>query len=602
MPFVPDPPSSSGHFVPDQTPPTSEPTGTQDSTILGRALGGAIEPLAQMATSAIAAPIAGIAGLGTAAGSALGMTDEKPGDVVRSVESGLTYQPRSVGGKAASKVIGYPFEKLAQASQAAGGKVTDILSKVPALRGAPAALAGTGIDTALQALPMLLGARPGAAALERAPDILPRPSAPSGPMAEATAKARASGFVLPPTETRPSLLNRIIEGWGGKSNVEQAASIKNQPKTNALARKAIGLKPDAPINPTTLNAVREDAGKSYASVKNSKTPIEFDKEFIDAIDRMAGDYRGAQQRFPGLFKNDLIANLRQSILAPERIEKEALPGAQAPPIFSTIEKSASTQPFNFSKKTGGASGNIRQTLEQAAAQTPGPHSFGGSEPAAPFIPVPIHKMPSMTTAQAIETVKKLRYNATQRLTGRNFENPDSRALGFAERRAADAMDSLIERRLDEAGEKGLSQQYRKARIRIAQSYDVEAAHNQFTGNVDARKMAMIAGKRPLSAELRDIAEFGGAFKQVARPPESFGGHPGINPLDVGLALVEAASSGNPKWIGSVLARPAAAKIATSAPYQRRFTGPPSAPSSVSPNLLSMLLGGMQGTQNIPSSP
>ena len=165
------------------------------------------------------------------------------------------------------------------------------------------------------------------------------------------------------------------------------------------------------------------------------------------------------------------------------------------------------------------------------------------------------------------------------------------------------MDSLLERRLEEVGKKDLANNYRKARVRIAQSYDIGAAYNEFTGNVDARKMAMIAGKKPLSAELRDIAEFGGAFRQVARPPETFGGHPGINPLDVGLALVEAASSGNPKWLGSIFARPLAAKVAASAPYQRRFAAPPGGPSpSLSPELLRMLLGSMQGTQNLPSGP
>src|SRR5574340_1558613 len=95
--------ASSNQSPAKTTAPT--PTGTQGSSVLGRAIGGAIEPLAQMATGALAAPIAGIAGLGTAAGSALGMTNRKPGDVVRSVESGLTYAPRSVGGKAASQVI-----------------------------------------------------------------------------------------------------------------------------------------------------------------------------------------------------------------------------------------------------------------------------------------------------------------------------------------------------------------------------------------------------------------------------------------------------------------------------------------------------------------
>lgn len=594
MPFVPDSVQPIGRFVPDKAAASPAVSHADDNgTSIGDVIGGAIEPNLQLLSGAVAAPVAGIAGLGTAAGRALGMTKKEPGDVVHNVESALTYEPKTRGGKAASEVIGYPFKKLAQGADYAGGKVTDVLSKVPALRGGPAAAAGAGVNTALQSIPMLFGGE-AAKGLEKAPTFLGRPPKPlTDQMTQAVTKAKASGYVLPPTEVRPNLLNRAIEGWGGKTNVEQALSIKNQPKTNAFARKAIGLKPDAPINPTTLGEVREQAGQSYAAVKNSKTPIEFDKEFIDSIDSMAGDYRAAQSRFPGLFRNDLVTTLREAILSPESAEKPVAPGREAPPIMRTLERAAQEQPGP----------RIGRTLEQAASETPGAHAFGEAEGASRAMPVPVQKMPSMTTTQAIETVKKLRHNATQRLSGRSFENPDNRALGFAERRAADAMDGLIERRLEAAGEKSLAAQYRKARTRIAQSYDVEAAHNEFTGNVDARKLAMMAGRRPLSAELRDIAEFGGAFKQAARPPETFGGHPGINPLDVGLALTEMASSGNPKWLGSLFARPLAAKVASSDVFQRRFVNPPGgAGHSMSPALLRLLLVAQQANQNVPRGP
>ena len=510
--------------APSPEKPAAPATGTQGSSVFGRALGGAIEPGLQLATGALAAPAAGIAGLATGAGRVLGMTDKKPGDVVRSVENALTYQPKTVGGKAASEVIGYPFKKLAEGADWAGGKVTDVLSRVPALRGAPAATAGAGINTALQAIPMLFGAKPAASALEKTPRFAPERPAPIGPMAEATSKARSSGFVLPPTETRPNLLNRAIEGWGGKSNVEQAASIKNQPKTNSLARRAIGLKPNAPLDEQTFRAVRKEAGKEYAAVRDNPTPIEMDKEYFSTIESLGGDFAEAKQKFPDLFKSDDIATLKDSLLSSD--------------VYT------------------------------------------------------------MKPSEIISAVQKLRSDANTNLKGANFSNPEKRALGLAQKKAADAMDGLMERRLQQAGHGDLADNYRKARTRIAQTYDVEAATNEFTGNVDARKMASIAGKRPLSAELRDIAEFGGAFKQVARPPESFGGHPGINPLDVGLALVEAASSGNPKWLGSIFARPLAAKVATSAPYQRRFAAPPGGPRPIlSPGLLRLLLGSQQGTQS-----
>lgn len=136
---------------------------------VGDYIGAALEPNLQLLTDAVSAPVAGIAGLGTAAGRALGITNRQPGDVVRSVENALTYSPKTRGGKAAAEVIGYPFKKLADVGQAAGGKTTDVLSKVNALRGGPAAAAGAGVNTAIQALPSLFGAKPAASLLERAP-------------------------------------------------------------------------------------------------------------------------------------------------------------------------------------------------------------------------------------------------------------------------------------------------------------------------------------------------------------------------------------------------------------------------------------------------
>ena len=496
--------------------------------MLGRAIGGAIEPELQMGSAAIAAPVSGLAGLGTMAGRALGMTQREPADVVRSTQNAFTYQPRTVGGKAGAEAIGYPFQKLAQGADAAGGKVTDLLSKLPALRGAPAAGVGTGINTAIQALPMLLGAKPAASALENVPRFTRSSPVSTGPMAEATAKARAGGFVLPPTETRPNILNRAIEGWGGKSNVEQAASIKNQPKTNALARKAIGVKPGSALDEETFKAVREEAGKDYQAVRENKTPIDIDKTYFGDIEGLGKQFSAGKKKFPGLFNSDEITNLKDTLLSSEAY--------------------------------------------------------------------------TLTPEEIIDTVQGLRHQASVNLKGANFVNPEKRSLGMAQKLAANAMDDLLERRLKEHGHNDLAARYKRARIRIAQSYDLENATNDFTGNVDARKLAMLASKRPFSEQLKDIAEFGSAFKQVSRPPESFGGHPGINPLDVGLALVEAASSGNPKWLGSIMARPLAAKLATSDFYQKRFAAPPGgAGKSLSPALLQMLLGGQQGNQ-IPPPP
>jgi hypothetical protein len=123
----------------------------------GTALG---ETVLNLGSQIVALPVAGWAGLATLAGNALGLTDKSAADVVRSVGDALTYQPRGEMGKGTTEIVTYPFQKLAEAGQAAGGKVLDVT-------GSPAA--ATVVDTAINALPMAIG--PAAKAAKRAKGI-----------------------------------------------------------------------------------------------------------------------------------------------------------------------------------------------------------------------------------------------------------------------------------------------------------------------------------------------------------------------------------------------------------------------------------------------
>lgn len=124
------------------------PSAPPDDSMLKRAIGGAVEPLVSLGTGAVAAPVAGLSGIAATIGNAAGLTDKNPGDVVRSVQSAMTYDPKTEGGKAAMGVIGAPLEAISNAADYAGGKVTD-LTRDPML--------GTAVNTGIQALPMLLG-------------------------------------------------------------------------------------------------------------------------------------------------------------------------------------------------------------------------------------------------------------------------------------------------------------------------------------------------------------------------------------------------------------------------------------------------------------
>jgi hypothetical protein len=84
-----------------------------------------LETGANMLSQGVALPVAGLAGIGTAAAKAMGLTDQEPADVVHAVGGALTYQPRGEFGKAATAAVMYPFEKLAEVGQGAGDKVLD---------------------------------------------------------------------------------------------------------------------------------------------------------------------------------------------------------------------------------------------------------------------------------------------------------------------------------------------------------------------------------------------------------------------------------------------------------------------------------------------
>lgn len=89
----------------------------------------------------------------------------------------------------------------------------------------------------------------------------------NNPVKSATLKeAQAAGYVVPPSQVKPSFTTNKLEGIAGKAAVRQEASIRNQDVTNQLAAKAIGLPPETQITEGILNSVRAEAGQAYQAV------------------------------------------------------------------------------------------------------------------------------------------------------------------------------------------------------------------------------------------------------------------------------------------------------------------------------------------------
>lgn len=80
---------------------------------------------ANLASQMVALPVAGLAGLATEAGNALGITEKNGADVVHQVGEAMTYVPRGELGKATAGIVAYPFEKLNEAATYAGEKTRE---------------------------------------------------------------------------------------------------------------------------------------------------------------------------------------------------------------------------------------------------------------------------------------------------------------------------------------------------------------------------------------------------------------------------------------------------------------------------------------------
>jgi hypothetical protein len=122
-------------------------------------------------------------------------------------------------------------------------------------------------------------------------DVVRGPQTTKG-IQEAAKDVVQSGYVLPPTQVKPSLTNRLIEGIAGKTTTAQNASFINQQVTNKLAARSLGLPDDAVITPETLQNIRSNAGQAYENLRLSGR-LKTSPKFIQALDNI-GPYKDAK--------------------------------------------------------------------------------------------------------------------------------------------------------------------------------------------------------------------------------------------------------------------------------------------------------------------
>lgn len=324
-------------------------------------------------------------------------------------------------------------------------------------------------------------------------------------MAQALQSAQELGLVVPPTQARASLGNRLMEGVAGKITTAQNASAKNAPKINAAAAKALGLEADQ-LTPEGIGYVKKAAGVLYDAVGSAGTVT------------------------PG----PAYAKALDEIVAPHLQAAKGFPNAKPSPVIDMVE-------------------SLRSESFDAAA--------------------------------AVAKIKELRSAADDA-----FKPGGAGAdIGRAAKKAAKALEDALEAHLTSIGEPDLLRQFKDARTLYAKAATVGEAINPASNNVDARKLAQkLAKGKPLSGDLKKVAEFAAQFPKAAQPVEGMGSLPQLSPLDWFAGGGIGMATGNPLSLLMVGARPAARAAALSPAVQNRLVQ--SAPINALPAYEALMLG------------
>jgi hypothetical protein len=183
-------------------------------------------------------------------------------------------------------------------------------------------------------------------------------------------------------------------------------------------------------------------------------------------------------------------------------------------------------------------------------------------------------------AVASEALKTVRNKAQTYWNHYNrTADPDSLAIAQALNEKSNMLEGVIDKIATKSGKPELLAALRESRKKIAQSYDLQRALNETTGDVSASTLGKILAKgKPMTDELGQIAKFSRAFPK-------FSGNAASTPA-AGVSKAEALASALLAMLGGSIGGPAGVaagalplmsgptrNLLLSQPYQKMFVNP-----------------------------
>lgn len=458
-----------------------------------------------MVTGLVAKPVSDIAGL-AAMGHDL-ITGDKSGDpqaFKNAVQRDMTYAPHSERGKnfAENNPLALVGKGVDYLGKGAGNVIAGDRSN-PYRAGL-----GDAAHEAINQAPGLIAPafkKPLTARLAGETDALAAAEKQNAARDAALVTARSYGYKFPPSVAKvKDPVSSAAQAGVGSTKMDYGASFENQPVTNKIVSKQLGLPPDEVISSQALAAIRKAAGKPYEDVKVAVPILKTTPKFQLDLQNPNSHFADAIKEFPEYFHDEKIAKLID--------------------ILSKKE---------FSSKA------------------------------------------------AIQLQKKLRQDGNTNMKA--FDDTAKNGLGEAQLNAAKAIDELIDENLAMQAPPGvknftskLSANLATARKKIAQTYAVEGALNDATGNVSAKHLAKLLDDGvPLDGGLKDVATTYKAFEKQMREVDKLPAtaNESLSNWDVTKG-VTAAVTGHPVVGAAMLARPAIKPILLSDWYQALNVKPP----------------------------
>jgi hypothetical protein len=366
----------------------------------------------------------------------------------------------------------------------------------------------------------------------------------------------AAGLAQPSTSTRETLTNIALGGAGGAGG----QYVANKLPGAVRAWQQRGAQEVA-------DQTAQTAQKFAAAQKGNQLGY-----VVPPADLNPGMTSELLSGLSGKIKTAQVASQRNQAVT-DKLARQALGLADdaqlTPDVLQGLRNQAATSGYGPIRQAGQvvADADYLKALDSIAGQYQGAaRSFPGAAKNPVVEMVDGLRQGAFDAGDGLDMVKVLRESADKA-----YRSGDT-GLGKASKAAAEAIEEQIDRSLTAAGNKEAITAFREARKQIAKTYSVQKALNSETGSVSAQKLAQELSKgKPLSSELRDVAEFATAFPKASQALKE--APKAVSPLDWAVGMGTTVGTGNPLSLAMLGARPAARNMLLSSMVQKAALEP-----------------------------